>query len=275
MSAPATIRAGAGKARGIAGSGRIAGLDPVNFVRLGVVVLALVLWELACHTVLDPSFISPPSAIAAALPAVLGEGAIVKALLVSFYELVAAFAISVVAGVLMGAAIGLHRFTLRCTLPLVLLAYSIPQVTILPLFVMALGVGPATKIAFGVSHGIFPIILNVIAGSQSIEAQHLRAARSMGASAPQMFRRVILPHMIPSLFTGLRLGMSATLLGVILAELYVSTGGIGHYTQLFTHNFDPASMFALVAVLALMAVVLNETVRRSEIRASFWRNQGR
>ena len=63
------------------------------------------------------------------------------------------------------------------------------------------------------------------------------------------------------------------LLGVLLAELYVSTGGIGYYTRLYTESFDPPATFALVACLATMAVLLNETVRRAERRASFWRDQ--
>ena len=61
------------------------------------------------------------------------------------------------------------------------------------------------------------------------------------------------------------------LLGVLLAELYVSTAGIGHFTTLFTQNFDPTKLFGLVAVLAAMAILLNETVRRAEIRFSRWR----
>jgi len=148
-------------------------------------------------------------------------------------------------------------------------------VTVLPLFILYFGIGPASKIAFGVSHGIFPILLNVVAGAQTVEAAHLKAARSMGASRLLIFRRVVLPHMAPSLFAGLRLGMSATLLGVILAELYGSQAGIGYYTQVFTNSFDPAGTFALVAVLAAMAVILNEIVRRAERRASFWRATSR
>jgi NitT/TauT family transport system permease protein len=65
--------------------------------------------------------------------------------------------------------------------------------------------------------------------------------------------------------------MSGTLLGVLLAELYVSTGGVGYYARVFADSFDPPATFTLVAMLALMAVVLNETVRLAERRASFWR----
>ena len=239
--------------------------------RLGVVILAFVLWELAGHTVLDPNFLSPPSAIIQAMPRVLSDPGVQIALQTSFIELVIAFVLAVVAGVVIGLPIGLSGFARRATLPLVLLLYAIPQVTILPLFVLYFGIGAGSKIAFGVSHGIFPIILNVVAGVQSVEAAHLTAARSMGATRLQTIRRVVLPHMTPSLFTGLRLAMSGTLLGVLLAELYVSTGGVGYYARLFADSFDPPATFTLVAMLALMAVVLNETVRLAERRASFWR----
>ncbi len=244
------------------------------FARIVVVIFVLLLWEIAGHTIFDQDFISPPSSIIAALPRVLRDPNIIWALSVTFYELVVAFIIALIGGLLIGIPVGLHGFTTRSALPLILLAYSIPQVTILPLFVLWFGVDSASKIAFGVSHGIFPVILNVIAGAQTVENAHLTAARSMGATRFQILRRVILPHMTPSLFAGLRLGMSATLLGVLLAELYVSTGGIGYYTKLYSESFDPPAMFSLVVCLALMAVVLNETVRRAEKRASFWRVQG-
>ena len=71
---------------------------------------------------------------------------------------------------------------------------------------------------------------------------------------------------MPSLFTGMRLGMTLTLLGVILAELYVSTGGIGYYTRLFAENYDPAPLFALIGSLAAIAILFNELVRLAERR---------
>ena len=240
--------------------------------RLGVVALLFLAWEIAGHTVLDPDFIAPPSKIIRAIPEILGERAIVMALAISFVELVASFGIALVAGVLIGMPVGLHKFTLRSALPLILLAWSIPQVTILPLFILYFGIGPAAKIAFGVTHGVFPIILNVIAGVQTVEESHLRAARSMGASRFQIFRRVVLPHVTPSLFAGMRLGRSGCLLGVVLAELYVSSGGVGQYTKLFAETFNPPALLALVSILAAMAIVMNEFVRGAERRASLWKS---
>jgi ABC-type nitrate/sulfonate/bicarbonate transport system permease component len=154
----------------------------------------------------------------------------------------------------------------------VLLVYGMPQITILPLFVLYFGIGPASKIAFGVTHGMFPIIVTVVAGVQNMKPILLTSARSMGASFWQLFRYVIFPHMIPVFFTGMRLGMTGVLLGVLLAELYVSTAGIGYFTTLFTQNFDPTKLLGLVGTLAAMAIVLNAIMRRLEMRFARWRD---
>ena len=151
-------------------------------------------------------------------------------------------------------------------MPIVLLLFAIPQVSLLPLVILLFGLGPAAKIAFGFSHGVLPIVMNVVAGMRDVKELHLRAARSMGASRMETIRHVILPHAVPSLFTGLRLGMTMTLLGVILAELYVSTGGIGFYTRLFAENYNPAPLFALIGCLAVIAILFNELVRLAEKR---------
>ena len=152
-----------------------------------------------------------------------------------------------------------------------LLLYGMPQMTILPLFILFFGIGAASKIAFGVTHGVFPVIVTVVAGVQNLKPILLTSARSMGASRWQMFRHVIFPHMVPSFFAGMRLGMSGVLLGVLLAELYVSIAGIGYFTTLFTQNFQPAKLFGLVGMLAAMAIFLNALVRRAETHFGKWR----
>ena len=145
-------------------------------------------------------------------------------------------------GLAVGLAVGLSRFSNRSLMPIILLLYGTPQITILPLFILYFGIGPPSKIAFGVTHGMFPIIVTIVAGVQNIKPILMTAAHSMGASRWQIFRWVIFPHMIPTFFAGMRLGMTGVLLGVLLAELYVSTAGIGYFTQLFTQAFDPTKL---------------------------------
>src|SRR5580658_6118189 len=126
------------------------------------------------------------------------------------------------------------------------------------------------KIAFGVCHGVFPVIMTVVAGVQNVEPLLLASARSMGASPRQVLFSVIFPHMIPSFFTGLRLAMTSVLFGVLLAELYVSQAGVGHWTTEFAQTFQSQNLFALVAVLAAIAVSLNEMCRWAEARFTRW-----
>jgi len=246
-------------------------LRHAGVVRLGAVALLLIAWEIAARWFIDPLFISPPSRVLLSLGAVWHTNGVPAALRLTLFELAVAFAIAVVIGLTVGLAVGLRPFARRSLMPIILLLYGLPQITILPLFILYFGIGPASKIAFGVTHGMFPITIAIVAGVQNMKPILLVSARSMGASRWQILRWVIFPHMIPSFFAGMRLGMSGALLGVLLAELYVSTAGIGHFTTMFTENFDPTKLFGLVAMLAAMAIMLNEIVRRAETRFSRWR----
>jgi len=238
--------------------------------RIGVIALLLVLWEIVARWWVDPMFLAPPSRVLMSLTAVLETRGVPAALRITFWELGIAFVLAVAIGLVVGLAIGLAPFARKSIMPIVLLLYGTPQITILPLFVLYFGIGPASKIAFGVSHGFFPIILAVVAGVQNIKPVLLTSARSMGASRWQILRHVVFPHMMPSFFAGMRLAMTGVLLGVLLAELYVSTAGIGYFTALFTQNFDPTRLFGLIAMLAAMAIALNELVRRAETHFSRW-----
>ena len=240
-------------------------------VRLGVVLLILIVWEIAARFVVDPLFIAPPSRVIASLGAVWNTAGVPAALRLTLFELAVAFSISTVIGLVVGLAVGLRPFARRSVMPIILLLYGLPQITILPIFILLFGIGPLSKIAFGITHGTFAIIIAIVAGVQNLKPILLVSARSMGASRWQILRWVIFPHMIPSFFAGMRLGMTGVLLGVLLAELYVSTAGIGHFTTMFTENFDPTKLFGLVAMLAAMAIALNEIVRRAETRFSRWR----
>ena len=239
--------------------------------RLAVIAALLAAWEIAARWLINPMFMSPPSRVIAQLPALFDTRGIPAAIWITLFELAIAFVLAVAIGLVVGLAVGLSRASRRSFMPIVLLLYGMPQITILPMFILLFGIGPPSKIAFGVSHGMFPIIVTVAAGVQNIKPILLTAAHSMGASRWQVFRWVIYPHMIPSFFAGMRLGMTGVLLGVLLAELYVSSTGIGHFTALFAQAGDPTKLFGLISILAAMAIVLNEIVRRAELHFGRWR----
>ena len=126
--------------------------------------------------------------------------------------------------------------------------------------------------SFGFSHGIFPVIVNTLAGMRNVNRLMVTGATAMGATRVQLVRYVIFPHMVATVFAGLRLAMTLTLLGVVLAEIFVSQGGIGFYTLAYSETFNPAALMALVLTLALMAIALNELVRLVETRFSRWKD---
>jgi ABC-type nitrate/sulfonate/bicarbonate transport system permease component len=250
-------------------TGRSLRLPPPWVARVMVVLLLLVLWEILGRLG-SQLFFSPLSKVATSGIRIFADPEVLEALKTTAWILALGFGLSVAIGLVLGLAIAMSRFTYQTFLPVLLLLYAIPQITILPIFVLYFGSGPASKIAFGVSHGLFPIAVSVVAGVQGIKPLLITSAVSMGATKWQIFRRITLPYLAPSLFTGMRLASTATLLGVLLAELYVSSGGVGHFTRRFGENFQPDKLYALIAALSLMAILINETMRMLERRFSRW-----
>ena len=244
----------------------------VRLVRLALIVILIAIWEFYARFVSTSSLIAGPSDVVMAWPAVMGDPDVQRAVLVTLIELVIAFALSVVFGMLIGVLIGLTNMGRRSLYPIVLLLYGIPQAILLPLFVLMFGLGPAGKIAFGFTHGIFPIIVNTLAGMRNVSPILIASTAAMGASRAEQVRYVIFPHMVTTVFAGLRLAMTLTLLGVVLAEIYVSQGGIGFFTQTYSESFNPSALMALVLTLALMAIALNELARLVEARFSRWKD---
>lgn len=241
----------------------------VRLARGAILVVVVVALEIYARLFADPAFLQPPSQIVRALfVTVLPDARIVAALGMAVFEIACAYALAVVFGAIIGLLIGSTRLSQRALFPLILLLYAIPQVSLIPLFVLMFGLGAASKIAFGFSHGIFPVIVAVVAGMKNVPTLHMRGARSMGVSKLGIIWHVIFPNIAPSFFVGLRLAMTMTLLGVVLAELYVSTGGVGYFTRLFAENYNPAPLFALIGTLAAIALAFNGCVRVAERRLS-------
>lgn len=242
------------------------------WLRRAVILAFVSLWEAGARLAGNTGLLAPPSSVLYALATqILPDPQVRLALLTAIWEIAAAYSLAVAGGLAIGLAVGWTKFGRNSLFPIIMLFYAIPQVVLLPLFTLGFGIGPAAKIAFGCSHGIFPVIVNTIAGMRNVNPVYLRAARSMGARRTDIIRNVIFPHMTGSFFAGLRLAMTMTLLGVILAELYVSAGGIGYFTRQFADTFDPAPLFALIAALAAIAIVMNGIVRLAERRWNRWK----
>ena len=238
--------------------------------RLAIVAALLLIWQVSARFA-DPLFVASPSATLSAMPGLVGDPNVLGAIGLAFWELFVAFLIAGLGGGVLGLLIGRSGVAQTILFPIVLLLGSLPQAPLLPIFVLVFGIGPASKIAFGVGHGVFPMVVTVAAGVRDVDPSLLRCARSMGARTYRIVWSIILPAAAPSFFTGLRLSMAGVLLGVLLAELFVSQAGVGFYTRRFTDGFQPANLFALIAMLAAIAVSMNEICRFAESWFNKWR----
>jgi NitT/TauT family transport system permease protein len=242
--------------------------------RLLLIAAVFASWEAAAQARwLDAAFVSRPSEVLSALGGMAANERLVAAAGVTATQIVYAFALAACVGILLGAAIGLSTFAYRTFGPVILLLFGLPKMVMLPLFILFFGIGIVSKSVFAFSLGVFPILLNVMAGVRMVDPTLLAAAESMGASRVDMVFKVVLPSALPTVITGLRLGMSQTVLGVLLAELYGASTGIGFFVAQYTQSFKSAQVFALFFVVASLAILVNEGLRVLEVRAGQWREE--
>ncbi len=237
-------------------------------VQAGFVVVLLGLWYFGTalgH--ISPILLPNPVAVYHELTDVLRTGEFIGDLRVTLSELAIAFSISAIAGVTLGYLISRSQYSIRVFEPLLAGIYSVPLILFLPLYVLFFGLGPASKIALGVSTSFFPIILNTIAGFGYVDRIFILSARSMGASDYQLFRWVLFPAAFPIILTGLRIGFTVALLSILGSETIASLAGLGHRIVHLAEGMDMARMFAYIAFAVAIALFLNTVVSTLESRA--------
>lgn len=247
--------------------GRLLGL----LVQFAFLAMLLLLWSLAT-TVWGVSRILLPNPLDVwhQFDAVVWSGAFVPDLKITLGELTAAFTISTTLGVSLGYWISRSRYLTKIFEPLLAAVYAVPIILFLPLYVLMLGLGPASKIALGATISFFPIVLSTIAGFGHVDRRFVTAARSMGANDLQMFRHVLLPAALPVILAGLRMGFTVALLSVIASETIASFAGLGHRIVDLAENMDTARMFAYIVFVILVVAFLNAAVSKLE-RRTRWR----
>jgi ABC-type nitrate/sulfonate/bicarbonate transport system permease component len=236
-------------------------------VQLGFLLGVFVLWYLATNRWGVNRLLLPnPTAVWQQLLDVLKTGEFWPDLRVTLTELVAAFALSMTAGTVVGFFVSRTRYTIRVFDPLFAGIYSIPIILFLPLYVLFFGLGMASKIALGATISFFPIVLSTVAGFGNVDRILVTAARAMGASNYQLFRYVLVPAALPVILSGLRMGFTVALLSIIGSEVIASLAGLGHHIVQLGEGMDMARMFAYIAFVVVIAATLNGIVSTLEAR---------
>ncbi|HEU4437697.1 MAG TPA: ABC transporter permease subunit [Methylomirabilota bacterium] len=234
-------------------------------------IAALVLaWHVAVRTgVADPLFVPAPVAVVAALGTTASEAlprlgdTLAKALL--------GYVLAVGLGVTGGLLIGSRRLVHAVAMPYVVAAYGVPKILVLPWIALIFGLGTSTAVITATLFAVFPILLMVAAGVRDVDPTLVTAAVSMGATRGQVSRKVLLPAVLPSVLAGMRIGVVFAMLGVLLAEMFAGTRGMGFLMQRMAMAFKAADLFAATAVVSILSIVVVLSLEHLNQRLSRWR----
>ncbi|MEV4325874.1 ABC transporter permease subunit [Microbispora rosea] len=251
--------------------------------RLWLVPVTLVVWEVATRAAEQP-FFPPPSATLARMGEMWLSGPLAHLLLTeqamddfgpSLARLFAGWALAAVLGVAAGIAIGCSPRLSGYLDPLIHLGRAVPPPLLVPFFLALLKLSTLaqlTTIVFGI---IWPILLNTIDGTRTVDRQHLETARIFGFSTAQRLTRVIVPAAMPKIFAGLRLALSLALILLIIAEILAGSGGLGYRLLTAQRTYLYTDMWGCLVVLGLLGYLLNSAFLLMERRVLAWHRNAR
>jgi ABC-type nitrate/sulfonate/bicarbonate transport system permease component len=188
----------------------------------------------------------------------------------SLTVLACGFGLAVVAGVSVGAALGLSRTAERATRPLLELLRSVPGVALLPVFIVLIGIGTDMKIVLVASGAVWPVLLNTTDGVRSTEPLLVDMAVSYGMGRWRRLRSIILPAAAPQIFAGARTALAISVIIMVVSETVGAQGGIGYYLLAAQRSFRITDMWGTIIALGVLGYLLNLLFRLTEAIVLRW-----
>jgi NitT/TauT family transport system permease protein/taurine transport system permease protein len=242
-----------------------------TLIRLIIIVVILIAWESVRRlNLVGPLLLASPSEIAAAL--VKSWPQFFSAFQVTLAEIIAALALAFILGVSTGLIAGSTRFLTMVYSPMLAALFAVPLITWYPLFMVWFGIGSASKIAYGVVSGFFPIAINTMNGIRNLDRQYQTFGRAIGCSQPQIVVRILFPLALPSIIAGLRIGVALTIIGVIVAEMLGSLRGIGYLITSYRNLYEIGAVYLGILLSVLCALLANLGLSALERRFTLWRD---
>jgi len=240
----------------------------IRSIQFGLVAILFGAWWFVTHSSQKLMLLLPrPELVWREMQLLWSSGRLWSAATITVTEIVKAYVIAVVAGILVGFLVTRSRNLVRIFEPMLAGMFAIPLTLFFPLFVVFFGIGPDSKVAYAATYSFFPIALNTIAGFSSVDELYLRAVRSMGASSVQQFRYVYLPGALPVTLTGLRIGFFICIASVLGGETLAAAAGVGKSIALSAELMETARLYAWIAFVVLASVMLNLLALAAETRS--------
>lgn len=228
------------------------------FCRTAVILLPALLIEVLCRTsVINPLTLLPPSEMARHLWGLLASGDIDGDIVQTSWTVATAFCLSIVGGFLLGAGVhGLPRLR-RALDPLLSSYYSVPSFVFYPLLVSIFGLNSNPLIVLGLAFATPAMMMSTIAGLDRVPPVLIRTARMHRLGRFQTLVRITLPAAAPALFTGMKLALAYSFVGIIAGEFILAGAGLGHSIAYAYESFDNATMYALMLFVVVIVTTMN------------------
>ncbi len=238
----------------------------------GFVLLVLAMWQVsAALKWFNPLYTSSPKAVLISAYHFIPSAEGLTDMRVSGEEFATGLLMAIVVGVGLGLLMGWYSL-LEETLNLALnIFYSLPLVALAPIIVLWFGIGIASKVVVVFVASLFPILVSTLTGVKNVDRSLLNLARSCNASRSQIWRTILLPGAVPSIVTGVRLGMATALIGVVVGEFIASSAGIGYLVSQAANNFNIDLLFVGLLIIAVASVVLTVVLKAVERHFNKWR----
>jgi len=241
----------------------------VLVTRLITGLALLLIWEVAVR-LLAPAYVAKPTTVLMVAPHVLTDPVFLRATGNTLAAVAEGLAVALVFGTVIGLLMGRSPALEKAIRHYVNGFYAMPMIVVLPLFSLWFGYSASTRIATIIFAAIFSIIVNVADGARSVPREFLEVARSFRSSRLRMMLNIVLPSSMPYLLAGFRLAAGRALIGAVVAEFFISVGGLGYYILYNSRSYHHNEAFVGVLLLAAFGVSFEVLVQAATRRFLPW-----
>ena len=230
----------------------------------------IALWEIAGRST-SAAFMVPLSETLVRLWQLISRGEFISQLLDSSELFLTGFVLALAVGAPLGMLLARVRVLRIGIEPYIMILYATPMVALIPFILSIMGFGFAPKVLVVFLFTVFPVLYNTVEGARSMRPELIEVAKSFRSSEWALWREVMLPYTLPYTMTGVRQAIGRALVGMIAAEFFLSSTGLGQLIMGASQDFDTAGVFASILVIGVIGVGLTRLGLKIEQHFAKWR----